>query len=281
MHNFLGAAPLESVPWTEYGYGQDVTPASQLLHTSDYPASSNIDEQSVIKTSTTTMQLNEHPIYDLLPNLSADTHAPNQHEQCDKLPSPVAELFKPRGVPCFHNNFKPISNLWSPDGIAWMKDKTQDFLILSLIREVGISRSKSSASLGLHGSGTSNSLMTSSPTALPSEQEAYMVLSQYFQHFNSHHPIFDERIFMNMVRSHFNGVQSSTPAWLACLHVTLAIGQRCLAMLTPSARSEIEEDLSFDLFDCAMKLLPDLLLATPSLLGVQALLAMVRYLCQI
>ena len=110
---------------------------------------------------------------------------------------------------------------------------------------------------------------------LPSKDETRALLNQPFRSCELISSLYHEATFMALFESRFSQEydEAHGPGWWASLNMLLAVAHRVRVMGDLTLQDD--EDVSWLYFKNAMSVLSDLMLRTPHILSVQALLAMV------
>ncbi|GAB7357999.1 hypothetical protein MBLNU230_g0165t1 [Neophaeotheca triangularis] len=111
---------------------------------------------------------------------------------------------------------------------------------------------------------------------LPSKQEAYSLLRDYFTNFNCMFPLFHEPTFMHLVDKQYNSEPYEGSGWWASLNVVFAIAHRLRVMSNVVSREEDEHAWGY--LKNAMAVMTELTMRNTDLLSVQALLGMAMFL---
>ena len=105
---------------------------------------------------------------------------------------------------------------------------------------------------------------------LPPLEERLASLEYYFDNFNQVIPLFDKPSFFVMVRAQYGKEHQDQPARWAAVNIGLALAHRLRAV--GSHFVEEENQMACRFLHNALRVVPEIELSEPSLLGVQALL---------
>lgn len=108
-------------------------------------------------------------------------------------------------------------------------------------------------------------------TPLPPFIETLALTEYFFENFNRLTPLFDKSSFLSRMKESSEQQPSSDPAWWAARNVVLAITHRLRAMET-TLNFEEENQKAWGYLRNTSKVISELTLGEPSLLGVQSLL---------
>ncbi len=106
--------------------------------------------------------------------------------------------------------------------------------------------------------------------SLPPMDERLALLEYYFDNFNQVIPLFDKTSFLIMARAQHGKEHQDDPARWAAVNVGLALAHRLRAIGSQFAEDEDQKACRF--LHNALRVVPEIELSEPSLLGVQALL---------
>ena len=107
---------------------------------------------------------------------------------------------------------------------------------------------------------------------LPSKFIALTLIDEAFNSLNSALPLFDQKIFMDVVHDQYSESGPDDPGWWACINVVLSLAHRFRAMRT--LQSSIENGEACAYMQNALGVVSELTMLHNSLPAVQALLGM-------
>ena len=158
-------------------------------------------------------------------------------------------------------------SLFSPQGLRWISEKTGNNDFEQVIKEV-------SNSCDNHMTGNQAAfrpIPDSEREPLPPKDVANEYMAAYFDNFNNSFPLYDKDSVMERFGKDYYMVnREKDPAWYASLNVIFLIG-RSIAMHEREPHGVCEK-----YFRNATSVFSELLFNAPSLLAVQAMIAMVR-----
>lgn len=108
--------------------------------------------------------------------------------------------------------------------------------------------------------------------ALPPKEEALELVNEAFQSFNRYFPLFDENDFMQQFHDKYSDSSPKSPAWWACINVTLSMAHRFRAMRTSNIMYENGQACGY--VHNALAVVSELNVLHQSLPAVQALLGL-------
>jgi len=164
-------------------------------------------------------------------------------------------------------------SIFSPKGIQWVNQKTGDASFQQMIASAteekqGWDHWKPEVFNDLFGRRVFK--------PLPSRQECFALLKDYFEHFNQMFPLFHEPTFMHLVDKHYSVEPYEGSGWWASLNVALAIAHRLRVMSNVVGQEEDEHAWGY--LKNAMAVMTELTMRNTDLLSVQALLGMALFL---
>lgn len=165
-------------------------------------------------------------------------------------------------------------SIFSPKGIQWVNDKTGDASFQHMIASAtsddrqGWDHWKPEVFNDLFGRQIYK--------PLPSRQECFALLKDYFEHFNRMFPLYHEPTFMHLVDRHYSLEPYEGSGWWASLNVALAIAHRLRVM--SNIVGQEEDDHAWGYLKNAMAVMTELTMRNTDLLSVQALLGMSLFL---
>ena len=161
-------------------------------------------------------------------------------------------------------------SIFSPKGIQWVNDKTGDNSF-----EVMIAAATDQEKIGWDHwkPEVFNDLFERRIfKPLPTRQECYALLKDYFENFNCMFPLFHEPTFMHLVDKHYSLEPYEGSGWWASLNVALAIAHRLRVM--SNVVDQEEDQVAWGYLKNAMAVMSELTMRNTDLLSVQALLGM-------
>jgi hypothetical protein len=164
-------------------------------------------------------------------------------------------------------------SIFSPKGIQWVNNKTGDSSFQSMIAAAAEDGHKFD-----HWKPEVFDDLFSRRVfkALPSKQECYSLLKDFFENFNVMFPLYHEPTFMHLVEKHYSLDPYEGSGWWASLNVALAIAHR-LRVMSNVVDSE-EDDQAWGYLKNAMAVMTELTMRNTDLLSIQALLGMALFL---
>lgn len=158
-------------------------------------------------------------------------------------------------------------SLFSPQGLRWISEKTGNNDFEQVIKEV----SNSCDNHMTTGQVTFRPIPDSEREPLPPKDLANEYMAAYFDNFNNSFPLYDkESVMERFGRDYYMVNREKDPAWYASLNIIFLIG-RSIAMHEREPNSVCEK-----YFRNSTSVFSELLFNAPSLLAVQAMIAMVR-----
>lgn len=165
-------------------------------------------------------------------------------------------------------------SIFSPKGIQWVNDKTGDN---SFQQMIGSATTEDKLGWDHWKPEVFNDLFQRRVfRPLPSRQECYALLKDYFENFNCMFPLFHEPTFMHLVDKHYSLEPYEGSGWWASLNVALAIGHRLRVM--SNIVGQEEDEFAWAYLKNAMAVMSELTMRNNDLLSVQALLGMALFL---
>lgn len=163
-------------------------------------------------------------------------------------------------------------SIFSPKGIQWVNDKTGDASFQTMIGAAAedgnkFDHWKPEVFDDLFGRRIFK--------RLPSKQECYSLLKDFFENFNAMFPLFHEPTFMHLVEKHYSLDPYEGSGWWASLNVALAIAHRLRVM--SNVVDQDEDDHAWGYLKNAMAVMTELTMRNTDLLSVQALLGMALF----
>lgn len=165
-------------------------------------------------------------------------------------------------------------SIFSPKGIQWVNEKTGDNSFQKMIasatagEKIGWDHWRPDVFNDLFSRRVYKSL--------PSRQECYALLKDYFENFNCMFPLFHEPTFMHLVDKHYGLDPYEGSGWWASLNVALAIAHRLRVM--SNVVGQEEDDHAWGYLKNALAVFTELTMRNTDLLSVQALLGMALFL---
>ncbi|KAI0122808.1 fungal-specific transcription factor [Xylariales sp. AK1849] len=165
-------------------------------------------------------------------------------------------------------------SIFSPKGIQWVNEKTEDNSFQNMISEVSVSiddhkwnewKPEVFADL----------FRRPVYIPLPPKPEAMSLLKDYFENFNCMFPLFHQPTFMHLVEKQYSNEPYEGSGWWASLNVALATAHRLRVMskLVPQE----EDDKAWAYLKNALGVFSELTMRNTDLLSVQALLGMALF----
>jgi hypothetical protein len=164
-------------------------------------------------------------------------------------------------------------SIFSPKGIQWVNNKTGDSSFQSMIASAAEDGHKFDHWKPEVFDDLFNRRVFK---ALPSKQECYSLLKDFFENFNVMFPLYHEPTFMHLVEKHYSLDPYEGSGWWASLNVALAIAHR-LRVMSNVVDSE-EDDQAWGYLKNAMAVMTELTMRNTDLLSIQALLGMALFL---
>ncbi|WPG98486.1 Hypothetical protein R9X50_00127700 [Acrodontium crateriforme] len=165
-------------------------------------------------------------------------------------------------------------SIFSPKGIQWVNEKTGDASFQQMIASASIDDKNGWDHWKPEVFNDLFSRRIFKP--LPSRQECFALLRDYFEHFNQMFPLFHEPTFMHLVDRHYSLEPYEGSGWWASLNVALAIAHRLRVMSNVVGQEEDEHAWGY--LKNAMAVMTELTMRNTDLLSVQALLGMSLFL---
>lgn len=164
-------------------------------------------------------------------------------------------------------------SIFSPQGIAWVSEKTGDASFQEMIAQAKpddgrLSDWRSNVFVDLFARRVYQ--------PLPSKAEALSLLEDFFQNFNCIFPLFHQPTFMHLVELQYSRTPYDGSGWWASLNVALAIAHRLRVMSQLVPKSE--DDKAWGYLKNAVGVLTELAMRNTDLLSIQALLGMALFL---
>jgi len=165
-------------------------------------------------------------------------------------------------------------SIFSPKGVQWVNAKTGDNSFQSMI---GSATSEDRTGWDHWRPEVFNDLFARRVfKPLPSRQECYALMKDYFENFNCMFPLFHEPTFMHLVDRHYSMHPYEGSGWWASLNVALAIAHRLRVM--SNVVPQEEDSHAWGYLKNAMAVVTELTMRNTDLLSVQALLGMAMFL---
>ena len=162
-------------------------------------------------------------------------------------------------------------SIFSPKGVEWVNEKTGDLSFQEILDDVAERNEKWAYWKPLDNLFTRRIFQP-----LPSLEETYSLLRDFFENFNAIFPLFHEATFMRLVDLQYSGRPCASSGWWASLNCALAIAHRLRVQSGLVDRRDDQKGWNY--LKNAMAVLIDLCIRNTDLLSVQALLAMASFL---
>ncbi|EMD00865.1 hypothetical protein BAUCODRAFT_47223, partial [Baudoinia panamericana UAMH 10762] len=205
----------------------------------------------------------------------ADAAAAQRKREADNLAEQMCSLITNNCGETRYIGSSSGFSIFSPKGIQWVNEKTGDASFQRMI--AAASSDEKAGSFDNWKPEVFNDLFERRLfKPLPSRQECYALLKDYFEHFNQMFPLFHEPTFMHLVDKHYSLEPYEGSGWWASLNVALAIAHRLRVM--SNVVGQEEDDHAWGYLKNAMAVLAELTMRNTDLLSVQALLGMALFL---
>ena len=165
-------------------------------------------------------------------------------------------------------------SIFSPKGIQWVNEKTGDSSFQQMIFSTAASDKQGWDHWRPEVFNDLFARRVFKP--LPSRQECFALLKDFFENFNCMFPLFHEPTFMHLVDRHYSLDPYEGSGWWASLNVALAIAHRLRVM--SNVVGQEEDGHAWGYLKNAMAVMTELTMRNTDLLSVQALIGMALFL---